>query len=53
MIKDMKIGIDAVTIDRPKSSSIDDFIKSFLPQVKKAQKKKRKNKAHPLLAYRK
>jgi hypothetical protein len=31
----MKIGIDAVAIDRPKDTSIDAFIRSFTPQVKK------------------
>ncbi|KAI7901607.1 4'-phosphopantetheinyl transferase superfamily [Cokeromyces recurvatus] len=30
--KDMKIGVDAVVIDKPKSGSIDSFIKSFSPQ---------------------
>lgn len=29
----MRIGIDAVAIDRPKDTSIDAFIRSFTPQV--------------------
>lgn len=31
----MKIGIDAVAIDRPKDISIDAFIQSFTPQVRR------------------
>ncbi|KAI9472305.1 MAG: 4'-phosphopantetheinyl transferase superfamily [Benjaminiella poitrasii] len=30
--KDMKIGVDAVAIDKPKTETIDSFIKSFHPQ---------------------
>lgn len=29
----MKIGVDAVAIDRPKKQSIDAYLKSFQPQV--------------------
>jgi phosphopantetheinyl transferase len=34
-IKDplMKIGVDAVIIDRPRNESIDAFVRSFQPQV--------------------
>ncbi|KAL9539222.1 hypothetical protein MBANPS3_010389 [Mucor bainieri] len=31
--KDMKIGVDAVAIDRPKKQSIDAYLKSFQPQL--------------------
>ncbi|KAG2198576.1 hypothetical protein INT46_000719 [Mucor plumbeus] len=31
--KDMKIGVDAVAIDRPKNQSIDAYLKNFQPQL--------------------